>query len=377
MVTAVSLQLNGTVAYLALLALLFTRVQELFMFFERWYLELQAALDWVQLCIPAIEKRTSNYDASMLSSVTGNAIGAFMDSLKDCEQLFRARIPVWYVWPIMQHPTTRVDYKAIPLSPEQLNIQLEERPDHPRLIVFVGECSDTSKACAIELYGHKIVDFPDLFQSVPDTSVSLVSSTIQTSSSAGPSCLKKHRSKGQQAPYKLPDKTSDIEKQQAPEQDKFIKLRGEYSLDVANVWVNAVRSINWSSHLKNTNKIKINGGYALPDPGMILWQAYRLDNENKSKLIQYLKSVGHLRDPDLIKEIMYELYELNFQMELYALNWKMALLNSAALDGTSEWYILDNKVQACFPGPLGPHDPIMTIHWLKSVVGLSSKSLKH
>ncbi|EEB97823.1 hypothetical protein MPER_02782 [Moniliophthora perniciosa FA553] len=94
MVTAASIQLCETLSYLGSLALPYSRARELWSFCQRWYLELHAALDWIQLCKPAMENQ-SDYDRAALASVTKKAMGAFLFTVKDCEHFFRAGIPFW------------------------------------------------------------------------------------------------------------------------------------------------------------------------------------------------------------------------------------------------------------------------------------------
>ncbi|EEB98811.1 hypothetical protein MPER_01618, partial [Moniliophthora perniciosa FA553] len=213
-------------------------------------------------------------------------MGAFCYGLKECEQLFRAGVPFWYVRPIVQHPRTRVDQEVIPLTPAQLDIELAELPDQPRCVIFTGEGGDVAKARAIEMLGHTSVDFADVFHMTvdnPDTSSS------PSGALPGPSRSQKGRGKTCKIPYQKPATHPPAESQTHSERDKFVPLPGPYTPDVAAVWTDAIAAIDRSGRPKNSESVKVNGGYAFPDPGMVLWQAYMSSDENKSKLIQYLK----------------------------------------------------------------------------------------
>ncbi|EEB98706.1 hypothetical protein MPER_01739, partial [Moniliophthora perniciosa FA553] len=235
----------------------------------------------------------------------------------------------------------------------------------------------------------------------------------------------------------------------------------DYTPEVAEVWVEAISAIDRSRRPLPP----YNGGYALPDPGLFLWQAYKGDDPDKRKLIRYLKiwldlrevlifrnmmdppcpasvawsprqwrlmlgtldadreaepgssmakhreliqahlgqcfghfgltlrevrqdpdhlawrgrtyDVDRLRDADLVREVILELYELNFRIELSTLNRRMLSLASEGRVGVGEsMQTLDPNVQACFPG-LGPHDCPLSMSWDKAAAGLGAERLRH
>ncbi|KAK1233634.1 hypothetical protein PQX77_003204, partial [Marasmius sp. AFHP31] len=267
-VPALEGQLERTLRYLLTMPLPLHQARQLWSFFQRWYLELMGALDWLEMYKPIMDGRSPLSETTCVKAAV--TIGAFLTSVKDCEFFFIAGLPFWFVRSTEHHPTTRVDEEAVPITPESLGLCFDDIMSHRKDILYHGPLRDLKKATAVERFGMAIVDFGTDPFSVPVDPSSVPVSVHEPSAApfAGPSRTKKNRK--QQGPYnKNNSKASKAPSSAQVERDKFAEVRGPFSPLIPDVWVQALASIDKTR--RPTKAQVVNGGYAFPDPGMILY----------------------------------------------------------------------------------------------------------
>ncbi|KAK1234363.1 hypothetical protein PQX77_002437 [Marasmius sp. AFHP31] len=266
LIPALNGQLERTLRHLLTMPLPLHRARQLWSFFQRWYLELVGALDWMELYLPVMNGSASPSETSRVHAAV--ATGAFLTSVKDCEFFFRAGIPFWLIRSAEHHSTVRVDEEVVPLTPCALKICLDDIMSHEKEVLYHGSLHALEKATAVEKFGLAIVDYTNDPFSVPVTELSAPShpsSAPPHSSSTGPSRPKIKRQRHE--PYnKGKSKAQNVHH---AERDKFVEIRGPCSPPVPEVWVNALSSIDRSRRPAKAQVI--NGGYSFPDPGMILY----------------------------------------------------------------------------------------------------------
>ncbi|EEB93094.1 hypothetical protein MPER_08299, partial [Moniliophthora perniciosa FA553] len=219
---------------------------------KRWYLELGAALDWVEVYQPLMKAGAAQTDRR-----TANVMGAFLYDSIHCELFASAGLPFWLVRPQVHHPSTRIDKQVVPLTAKGLHVNLDKFSVHPPKVIFSGAGSDKEKAIAMENYGRSIVAFVDPFAITDPQSPSSSSNISGAASRSQSRKPKKH------SPYERPQQAAK------PERDKFSEVGGQYSPAVPEVWVQALRSIDQSK--RPPKEAVPNGGYAFPDPGLFLY----------------------------------------------------------------------------------------------------------
>jgi hypothetical protein len=433
LVSALHRQLSQTLRHIKTVSLPHHLSCQLWSFFQRWYLELVGALDWVELYQPAMEGHKSGLRS--VSNQASLAMGAFTYSVADCEFLFRAGLPFWYVRSSKHPATKRIGEICEPTTPESLGICLDDLTSHARQVIYEGPSTDIRKATSVEKFGTTIVDAgnnPFAISESVVTPSSQPTSSEPSPSSAGPSRVKNKRSRQEPCEFgivhpRLPVLSNLLDKKTKPkpvgqpqtERDKFVEIRGPFSPDIPEVWVEALASIDRSRRPKKSDVV--NGGYAFPDPGMILftsqekrlrllraWLEFRpvllfrhtmapgpassawpprqwqlllaMTDDHPSKERSYVAqersvvqnllgqcldnyglthvkvdsghftwrnerhSIDDLSDSKYVKEIIWELYELNFRFEFQALDAKYHR-ESADEGGNS----FTTEVQECFP----------------------------
>ncbi|KAL0569414.1 hypothetical protein V5O48_012549 [Marasmius crinis-equi] len=412
--------------------------QKLFAFVCRWYLELGAALDWVEVIQPVMDGVTPPTPSS--SFIASNAMGAFLYNLSDCEFFFKAGIPFWFVRPEDQLVSARLD-REVPLStPASLGIPLDNHISDE--IIFSGANTDPRKALAIERYGKKILDtkrnpFDVACGEQLKTHENLKAHSPSDTVSSRRSNRLKQTSTSRKAPYKKPSPTT--------ERDKFGEVESPFTPDVPHVWVQALGSIDKSRRPPKADVT--NGGYVFPDPGMVLFsppekmtrvlsawlrlrdvlifrvtmapclasgawspQQWRLllavSDSHPSKSGTYMaqqrqvvkdllgeclthynlthEPIQHsyftwrnkryplkeLANAAIAREIVYELFELNFRSEFDALDQKLRKPNSPTSHPTSA----SATVQSCFPGT-ATATSLLEIDWKQVHGGLATLDL--
>ncbi|KAG7086297.1 hypothetical protein E1B28_002261 [Marasmius oreades] len=418
LVLALDRQLLQTLRHIKTVSLPLHLARQLWSFFQRWYLELVGALDWVEVYKPVMDGQKSKSD--FISIQASAAMGAFAYSIADCEFLFCAGLPFWYVWSAEHRATKRVDSMVDLTTPESIGICLDDLTSHPRQVIYEGPSTDLQKAVSVEKFGMTIVDAGSNPFAVPCAVViPAPSQPISSQLEVGPSRTSSKRSR--QDPYKK-SKPKSNPKPQA-ERDKFAEICGPSSPDIPDVWVEALGAIDKTRRPKKSDVA--NGGYAFPDPGMVLfapqekqhrllrsWLQFRsilifrhtmkpcpassawsprqwqlllaMTDEHPSKAGSYVAqersvvqdllgqclknyglthvkvephhitwrnhrhSIDFLSNPKNIKEIIWEVYELNFRFELRALDSKLR----GTIDMPSEVDQGDffrSEVKECFP----------------------------
>ncbi|KAL0579201.1 hypothetical protein V5O48_002824 [Marasmius crinis-equi] len=261
LVTALDKHLECTLRHLKGMPLPFHRARQLWSFFQRWYLELVAALDWVEIYSPIMDGRR---DSTVLSKAKAAlTMGAFLTSVKDSEFFFSAGLPFWLVRSSEHHPVVRVDLEVNLTTPESLNICMDPIMSHKKEVIYTGTLRDVQKAVAIEKFGMAIVDYSsDPFRVPPPPDPTPSSSSIPGPTRAKPI---HHRHE----PYPKGKGKPKAKAQPQVERDKFSEIRGPFSPEIPEVWVEALASIDKS---RRPSRAEVpNGGYAFPDPGMILF----------------------------------------------------------------------------------------------------------
>ncbi|KAL0567858.1 hypothetical protein V5O48_014140 [Marasmius crinis-equi] len=132
-VLALDCQLLQTLRHIEKLSVPRHVARQLWSFFQRWYLELVGALDWIELYKPVMDgQKAMSLSASRKAPA---AMGAFTFSVADCEFLFRANLPFWYVRPSKHPLTKRLDSMVDPVTPESSNICMDDLDSPTRHVV--------------------------------------------------------------------------------------------------------------------------------------------------------------------------------------------------------------------------------------------------
>ncbi|KAJ8089517.1 hypothetical protein PM082_014773 [Marasmius tenuissimus] len=273
LLTALDGQLERTFRHLTTMPLPLHRARLLWSFFQRWFLELTGAMDWVEVYQPIMEGRSLPTESTRIDAAA--TMGAFLTSVRDCEFFFKAGIPFWLVRAAEHHSTARVDEQAIVATPTSLHICTDEIMSHKKDVLYHGPLRDLHKATAVEKFGLAIVDFAndpftvpaaDLFTAGPSNASS--SNPLNVLASTGPSRTKRKKTSRHEPYNKNEAKSKTSQQQPQVERDKYIEIRGPYSPDIPDVWVEARSSIDRSRQPGQNETV--NRGYAFPDPGYVL-----------------------------------------------------------------------------------------------------------
>ncbi|KAJ8073869.1 hypothetical protein PM082_012147 [Marasmius tenuissimus] len=260
LIPALNGQLERTLRHLLTMPLPLHRARQLWSFFQRWYLELYGALDWVELYLPVMNSLSPPSEETR--SRASMAMGAFLTTVKDCEFFFCAGIPFWFIRASEHHPLVRVDEQVIPVTPQSLGICMDNIASHTKEVVYTGPLHDLQRAMAVEQFGLAIVDYTNNPFSVPAAE----SFSTTSSSSAGPSRPKATK-RQRREPYDKHRPKASAPRQ--VERDKFVEIPGPCSPPIPECWVNALSSIE--RNRRPAKETVVNGGYSFLDPGMILF----------------------------------------------------------------------------------------------------------
>ncbi|KAL0579634.1 hypothetical protein V5O48_002406 [Marasmius crinis-equi] len=319
--------------------------------------------------------------ASELSMSKANqAMGAFLTKVKDCEFFWAAALPYWLIRSAEHHPTVRIDQERVPITPESLHICTDDIMSHKRQVIYAGALHDLKKTVAVEKYGIAIVNYSNDPFSLP----AVEPSDTASSSSIGPSRTKPKQQR--QKPYNSGKSKTKKQAQPQVERDKFVEIRGPYSPEIPEVWVEALGSIDksrrptksqvpngaasaWSakqwrillgtgdehtakegSHMADKRaEIQKLLGRCLEDSGL----TYEKKDTYHFTWQDIRRPIGTLSEPRIVQQITWELFELNFRMELHGLN----RLFSSSFDPTDPF---SPAVQACFGKMKGVGSPAQT-----------------
>ncbi|KAL0068976.1 hypothetical protein AAF712_003969 [Marasmius tenuissimus] len=280
LVTALDGQLDRTFRHLTNMPLPLHRARLLWSYFQRWYLELLGALDWIQIYKPVMDGRVLPSETSRSQAAV--TMGAFLTSVRDCELLFKVGIPFWLVRAAEHHPTARVDAQVVVTTPKSLNICVDHIMSHKKEILYHGPLRDLKKATEVERFGLAIVDFTNDPFSDP-FEAGLAQPSTSSAVIAGPSrTTKKKNNRKQPCVYSLSNHANseliatDIDEkskarppsQHQVERDKFGEIRGPFSPDIPDVWTDALAAIDRKRQPGKDEAV--NRGYAFPEPGYVL-----------------------------------------------------------------------------------------------------------
>ncbi|KAK7031050.1 hypothetical protein VNI00_013840 [Paramarasmius palmivorus] len=273
-------------------------VQRLLRCFQRWYLELTAALDWFELFRPLMEGKA-------VPPQTGKTdrVGTFTTNDIDRQHLRSAGIPVWHIQPGVEQPFTGFFAEVAVQTPEDMGIELEIGREAQ--CVFEGGSDTVARAIAIENYLRSLTKPGNPFAaSFADPVSSAVSSTpgstsitlpghpvsergtsaAGSTSSALPARPLATKDKRHQ-PYK---KGSQVDKNtKQVNRDKFAEITKPYSPPTPPFWITALAGIDRKNKLRKEEIT--NSGYVFPDPGMFVVAP-------EEKLERYIRAWLDLRE---------------------------------------------------------------------------------
>ena len=171
-----SLMTSITLSLQALESLPMTRRQTLFVFSEvqRFMLEFIAVHDYMYIFTP----RFLNPEPP---SELAKVVGAFVNSVKDCDLFFRAGIPVWLVRPAAMAGTIRVD-SLVELADPRDYLCLDDASIR-FAVSFDGSPTDPRKHETFAKYSHNFLRYSDPFKSPPTLEAIRPPPNVATSSS--------------------------------------------------------------------------------------------------------------------------------------------------------------------------------------------------
>ncbi|KAK7040667.1 hypothetical protein VNI00_009573 [Paramarasmius palmivorus] len=377
-VSVLSYQLDIVLGYLRHHTAPLRVAQQLLRSFQRWYLELTAALDWVELFRPAMEGKVVPPQQNYVERV-----GAFTYNDVDRQHLRNAGVPVWHVQPNGEKPFAGF-YKETPFTtPDMLGITQEVLSASGCL--YEGGSDTVARAIAMENHLRSIMKpgnpFAASFQEAPDPNAApssdkgSLSQLKSNSLPARPASAKTSRTQ----PYTKPhSNTAQLN------HDKFSELIVPHSPPVPQFWITALAAIDRQK--KRPKQDTPNAGYVFPDPGMIVaapeekrerylhawldlrevlqfrvmmrpaclasvawtpsqWRLLLGVNDthpSKPECLSFYgirrrsdasvvtkyhfewqgrkRPIGDMKRPQILQEIIWEIYELNFRSEFHALD---------------------------------------------------------
>ncbi|KAK7032104.1 hypothetical protein VNI00_013474 [Paramarasmius palmivorus] len=252
-VTVLSGQLESVLGFLRNTTLPFNRARQLLRCFQRWYLELTAALDWCDVFRPFMDGQQKVPPTSLIERV-----GAFTVKSLDYHTLHRAGIPVWQIRSIAEQESAK-SHRRIPFTtPEELNIE-KELLDDTRWI-YEGVTNTLSRAVVMENYLRDFCSPPDPFAAPatePATNAKLPSSLPARPAKNG--AEKRHQ------PYKKGPPAPKAKQSEIP-RDKFAEIHSPHTPPTPEFWIRALAGIDRTKRPKND--AVVNSGYIFPDPGL-------------------------------------------------------------------------------------------------------------
>ncbi|KAG7088003.1 hypothetical protein E1B28_012042 [Marasmius oreades] len=230
---------------------------------QRAYLELAAHIEWLSVYRPRVHN-----PPSVRPLEEANVVGALTGDSETAERLFYAGIPVWYLQPLDQKDSTRVDRwlnaesSAFMQRFEDNGFRLsleDESPPHP--VVFKGRISDISR---YKEMGQYLRRFSTTNVFMEDTDFT-VSPPPPSEPSSRPACTGKQakQSRAQREPVKFSQSSS------LQTRNKFLDVISPAIPPALPVWSEACVQAGASF---NPNTPPPNGhdnGYAFPDPNII------------------------------------------------------------------------------------------------------------
>ncbi|KAF9037956.1 hypothetical protein BJ165DRAFT_1531862 [Panaeolus papilionaceus] len=365
---------------------------------QRYYLELIALLDYMQIYQPRMR------GIHPAGTTVDDRVGVFTLNEKIVQEFQRAGLPVWFVRPWTGQPFSNNILRVVDAIPSDARMEDHDPPFPP---VYTGLLGGREVVDAIHQFSRNWFTFKDPF----------LDSTMAASSSLNPSSIR------------VPSKKSVPSKQQKPKardgRNKFMPLEGPFAPFPIPTWAEGLIAVDVSyQNLIEASKSEPHfGHYVFPDPGVFTsatsdekrvkllrtwllsrdaWmsclvsqdslalsaQAWRdflfldlssppeVTNTRKSARLQaalakltpqtleafhiepqyatgqpsvwnnHQYNADELPPHNVVREILWELYELNFTYELICLD-RRACINLGS-DDTS-LYERELIIQKCFP----------------------------
>jgi hypothetical protein len=167
-VTVLRGQIESVLSFLRHTPLPFRRAQELLCCFQRWYLELTAAIDWCDVFRPFMDGLQKEPPKSSVERV-----GAFTVKILDQMFLHRAGIPVWHIHSKAEKDSVTSMYRSAPLT-TPAEMEIEQKVLDGARCIYKGGSNDVAKASALENYLRDLTSPPNPFAAVdaPETTTS-------------------------------------------------------------------------------------------------------------------------------------------------------------------------------------------------------------
>ncbi|KAK7019383.1 hypothetical protein VNI00_018096 [Paramarasmius palmivorus] len=277
--------LNQSYQRLSSLPMTLSDARSIYSFMQRCYLELLAALDWIQLYQPKMEGRSPVFKGDASKS---NLMGAFVTDSNSATQLFHAGVPVWVVRDKKYHPSTLILQDALLKEPSADILELEVL-DTSATPVYVGACLK-DQITAMDRCSSRGVTWIDAFQatlsSQPPAAVQKAQSNVPPKRpghalpSARLSKRPKINSSSPKSNHPSPSsaKPSDSgEPNNHRERDKFAPVDSPFAPPSPVAWISALKNVD----RRQPSPPRIPSGYILPEHGLFL-------NVPSSKRTKYL-----------------------------------------------------------------------------------------
>ncbi|KAF8803443.1 hypothetical protein BYT27DRAFT_7260182 [Phlegmacium glaucopus] len=377
--------------------------------FQHYYLKIRALLDYLEIYKPRMD------GLQPAATTVANCIGAFTNTLRVAQYFFTAGLPVWVIRPWKTGPFPYNILAVVPpLNPADSLCISQHEPPFP--VIFRGFMNTCEKHDTLHTYSRTWLVFKDPFQDDPASKdLGPTTSKPQTIQSAGrdkfspldsslspfpisawsaalrdvdqsPSHLVEiSKASTHFGHYVFPDPglfvTPANHEKKARFVESWLQAREAWLMHVANEASLAMSSQNWrdflSTDLSNTQEkgdtkaakrrqqilnmltpksdffLEIKTRSTLGEP--LIWQGKR-----------YLP--GELPAEHIVREILWELYQLNFAYEFLSLDRRACI--DLDMQDNSQLIKRQAMISQCFP-----IDPFKRINLLDHNCGLAATNL--
>lgn len=173
-----SVVLNDYLTRLTSLVMTFRHLQRSIVNFQRCFLELRGAMDWVEIYQPMMD------GTRRAATTTAKTVGAFVRHLQVAEEFTRAGLPFWLIHEFGDLVETRVDALVEIRQPEGFICCTDNIPKSR--IIFEGRGDDKARYAAMAAHVNSFRRYPDPFEHVNISSSSPSSGPPPPSTSATP-----------------------------------------------------------------------------------------------------------------------------------------------------------------------------------------------
>ncbi|THU79179.1 hypothetical protein K435DRAFT_845547 [Dendrothele bispora CBS 962.96] len=294
---------------------------------QRQCLELHARWKWLTVHTPHLHEVDHNF------AVDRHVMGAFVDDLNAAHDLFRTGIPVWLIRHTRELATVRID-KLVNAIDESANhiIPLrdgsgfidtqDESPEHP--IVYQGLTHKAERYLAMAryicgLYSYSI--FGNFASSSNASSSSSSPSSKQKSSTSlvdpvGRGLVSIHVPSSRKKPYSKPKSKQSTQQE---ERNKFLFHPNPFNPTIVPVWTGIKYSAATESGRKHEEMRQLLAGYVDETRSGI---QLKLENLSSAPVAWRGKDFTGSEElsPTLVQEIVWEISEISFRLELMALD---------------------------------------------------------